>query len=795
MTNVLDPFPSISVSREPATGHSPGSTGTLVDLLELRVQKNAEYCAYKFLSDDGAVSTMTIGQLDQRARAIGALLQDRCSAGDRVMLVYPPGLEFVTAFFGCLYGGVLPVPATYPKPRRPMPRLLAIGRDCGATLALTTSQTLETLQLPTSAAEFQQILWQATDVVPDDRAGDWRRPALKADDLAFLQYTSGSTSDPKGVMVSHGNLVHNLAMIHRAFGLDRIHADGVEPVSVWWLPAYHDMGLIGGILGAVHNEGRLVLMSPASFLKRPLGWLRAMSEYRATVSGAPNFAYSLCVSKTTPEERAELDLSLWRLAFCGAEPIRPETLRRFAEAFAPAGFRKGAFYPCYGLAEATLLVTGSDGPRAPIVKQLDRAALSEHRVVEVAEGSDQAAQALVGCGTVWLGQEVAIVDDETHRRLAEHRVGEIWVRGPSVAKGYWNRPEDTRLEFQAAIEGEDSASWMRTGDLGFLSGGNLFVTGREKEMIIVRGRNLYPHDIELSVGRSHPALATGAGAAFSVEVAGEERLVVVHEVDRQFRSSDLDAVVRGARRAIVDDHELDPHAVVLIRMVSLARTTSGKVQRTLCRQQYLDGSLNVVAQWINAAARAGLVGEDSSPDAPATSAAPDTEPFQPSAGFVDRAGASAGAVASETSRLVKPPVFTKPERPLTASEVDRLAERIEAFVLEWLVERAGAAADEANRDRPFAEYGLDSLAAVELSAELEQWLHVPLTPIVAWNYPTPAALSRYLAEVAGGVAVPVAASEQGTEQPSDAEFERLLAEVEGLSESEAQAALTESPPK
>jgi acyl-CoA synthetase (AMP-forming)/AMP-acid ligase II len=260
MTNVLDPFPSISVSREPATGHSPGSTGTLVDLLELRVQKNAEYCAYKFLSDDGAVSTMTIGQLDQRARAIGALLQDRCSAGDRVMLVYPPGLEFVTAFFGCLYGGVLPVPATYPKPRRPMPRLLAIGRDCGATLALTTSQTLETLQLPTSAAEFQQILWQATDVVPDDRAGDWRRPALKADDLAFLQYTSGSTSDPKGVMVSHGNLVHNLAMIHRAFGLDRIHADGVEPVSVWWLPAYHDMGLIGGILGAVHNEGRLVLI-------------------------------------------------------------------------------------------------------------------------------------------------------------------------------------------------------------------------------------------------------------------------------------------------------------------------------------------------------------------------------------------------------------------------------------------------------------------------------------------------------------------------------------------------------
>ncbi len=786
MTNVLHPLASRPfASRESTIGCLDGSTPTLVDALQRRVEKDGGYCAYKYLSDDGSVAALTIGQLDQRARAIGAWLQDRCSFGDRVLLVYPPGLEFVTAFFGCLYAGVLPVPATYPKPRRPMPRLLAIGIDCGAELALTTSQALETLQLPTSAAAGQQIGWSATDTVPDDLAGQWRRPNLTAEDLAFLQYTSGSTSDPKGVMVTHGNLVHNLAVIHRAFDLDRIHADGVEPVSVWWLPAYHDMGLIGGILGAVHNEGQLILMPPTSFLKRPLSWLRAMSDYHATVSGAPNFAYSLCVSKTTPEERAALDLSKWRLAFCGAEPIRPETLKRFADAFEPAGFREAAFYPCYGLAEATLLVTGGDGPQRPVIKRVDRAALAEHRVVEVDDGAAQPAQALVGCGAPWLGQEVAIVDVDTRRRLPEHQVGEIWVRGSSVAKGYWSRPEDTRLDFQATIEGEDQRTYLRTGDLGFLSDGNLFVTGREKEMIIVRGRNLYPHDIELSVGHSHPALAAGAGASFAVEVDGEERLVVVYEVDRQYRNGDLDDVIRCARRAIVDDHELDPQALVLIRMASLPRTTSGKVQRNLCRQQFLDGSLNVVAQWTNDQPRRREPFGVSAP------AATDTESPSPAAspalgGAAAQAGGSPAAPIRNRPKL---PAFTKPDRPLTASEVDRLSERIEAFLLDWLIERAGAATGDANRDRPFAEYGLDSLAAVELSVELEQWLHVQLTPIVAWNYPTPAALARYLAELASGAAAPEIPPVEARGQADEAEFERLLAEVENLSEDEARAAL------
>jgi len=783
MTNVLQLAPPTyrqAISGEalrPEVLDEPATT--LIDVLESRLQTDGDYCAYEYLSDDGSVSTLTIGGLAWRARAIAVLLAEECCPGDRVLLVYPPGLEFVSAFFGCLYAGVLPVPATYPKPRRPMPRLLAIGSDCGAALALTVSQTLETLQLPRSAAEMEQIQWLATDTVSDDRASDWRRPTLQPDDLAFLQYTSGSTSDPKGVMVTHRNLWHNLSMIDRAFGLERLHADGVEPVSVWWLPAYHDMGLIGGILGAVRNRGRLVLMSPASFLKRPLGWLRAMSEHHATVSGGPNFAYQLCVSKTTSEERRELDLSKWRLAFCGAEPIRPDTLRRFADAFACAGFREEAFYPCYGLAEATLLVSGSDGPRRPLVKRVDRSALSEHRVVEVQDDQEQNVQALVGCGTTWLGQEVAIVDTDTHQRLPERQVGEIWVRGLSVAKGYWSRPEDTRLDFLATIAAEEPKTYLRTGDLGFVSDGELFVTGREKEMIIVRGRNLYPHDIELSVGRSHPALTAGAGAAFAVEVGGEERLVAVHEVDRQFRNGDLHDVIRCARRAIVDDHELDPYAVVLIRTASLPRTTSGKVQRNLCRRQYLDGDLTVVAQWTNRDGSGEASDGRSSARCDAASAVDTHRP------------AGAGAAAAFPAMRRKPPPFTKPDRPLTASEIDRLAERVEVFLLDWLAARAGAVAGDVHRDRPFAEFGLDSLSAVELSVELEQWLHVQLTPVVAWNYPTPAAMSRYLAELAGGVAAPVAVQEGLPADTADAGFERLLTEVEGLSETEARAALWE----
>jgi acyl-CoA synthetase (AMP-forming)/AMP-acid ligase II/acyl carrier protein len=738
-----------------------GQAATLVELLQLRAAETGSGCEYGFLKEDGTLATWTVADIERRAMAIAAVLQVACQPGDRVLLVYPPGIEFVPAFLGCMCAGVLPVPATYPKPRRPMPRLTSISQDSGAAVVLTTSATLDTLELSRTSPELQALDWLATDAIADEQASRWKPFSPDPSDLAFLQYTSGSTSDPKGVMVTHANLMHNLAVITRAFDVDRLHEDGAERTSVWWLPAYHDMGLIGGILGALYAGGRLVMMSPATFLKRPMLWLKAMSDFKATVSGAPNFAYDMCVAKTTLEDRKELDLSRWRLAFCGAEPVRAETLRRFAEAFAPCGFRETSFYPCYGLAEATLLATGGDGPAAPVVRSVCADSLGCHQIQEVAGRHDASTREFVGCGRPWLGQEVLIVDSDSRLPVSGDRVGEIWLRGPSIARGYWNRREETAAEFEATRSDDPTCRYLRTGDLGFFRGDQLFVTGRVKEVIIVRGRNLYPQDIEMTVGRCHAALDGGAGAAFSIEVDGTEQLVVVHEIDRQYRG-EFEEIIRAVRQSVVHEHELDPHAVVLIRQVSLPRTTSGKIQRNLCRRQYLAAELNVVSHWTNTVRQlAQAVETDNSPESAQPPPPPKRKSFP----------------------------FQKPDRALTAFETDRLTEQLESWLLQWLVERAGVAPAEVDRSRPFAEYGLDSLTAVELSQELEDGLRVKLAPIVAWNYPTPATLARYLAELAGGESAKPDDNAAAVPAQDDDEFARLLAEIEALSDEEARSQL------
>lgn len=744
-----------------------GQAASLVELLQQRAAESASGCEYGYLTEDGALTKWTIADVERRTLAIAATLQNVCRPGDRVLLVYPPGIEFVPAFLGCMYAGVLPVPATYPKPRRPMPRLTSIVQDSGATVVLTTAATLDTLELSRTSPELQALNWLATDTIADEQASRWSPFRPEPSDLAFLQYTSGSTSEPKGVMVTHANLMHNLAVIKRGFDLDRLHEDGAERTSVWWLPAYHDMGLIGGILGALYAGGRLVMMSPATFLKRPILWLKAMSDFKATVSGAPNFAYDMCVAKTTPEDRKELDLSQWRLAFCGAEPVRAETLLRFAEAFAPCGFRETSFYPCYGLAEATLLATGGDGPAAPMVRSVCADSLGCHQIQEVSGRQDASTRDFVSCGRPWLGQEVLIVDSDSRLPVPEDRVGEIWLRGPSTARGYWNRREETAADFGATRSDDPTRHYLRTGDLGFLHGGQLFVTGRVKEVIIVRGRNLYPQDIEMTVGRCHASLDGGAGAAFSIEEDGKEQLVVVHEIDRQCRDG-FDEIIRSVRRAVVHEHELDPHAVVLIRQVSLPRTTSGKIQRNLCRRQFLAKELNVVSQWSRTDSQPIWAAETENVVEPV----PEQPPQRPRKNFP----------------------FQKPERALTAFEMDRLTEQLETWLLEWLVEKARVSPAEVDRNRPFAEYGLDSLTAVELSQELEDGLRVKLAPVTAWNYPTPATLARYLAELAGGES---AKSDDGVAtvpaQDED-EFARLLAEIESLSDEEARSQLRSDKP-
>ncbi|GAB4192333.1 MAG: hypothetical protein OHK0022_06440 [Roseiflexaceae bacterium] len=566
---------------------------TLLELLRERVFKTPEQLAYTFLLDgEHEEQRFSYAELDRQARIIGALLATVTRPGERALLLYPPGLDYIAAFFGCLYAGVIAVPAYPPNParlERTLPRLQAIVQDAQPALALTTDSIKQLVEFGLSGVpDFARLAWHATDTLPADLAGTWRTPPITAESLAFLQYTSGSTATPKGVMLSHANLLHNSALIAHAFG----HSTTSQ--GVIWLPPYHDMGLIGGIIQPLYAGFPVTLMSPVHFLQRPLRWLEAVSRYGATTSGGPNFAYDLCVQKTTPEQRAALDLSRWRVAFNGAEPIRAETMQRFAEAFAPAGFRPQAFYPCYGLAEATLIVSGGQTDAAPIVQPFSGAALLTHTALP-ATGGD--ATPLVSSGRALLEQRVVVADPQSGRRLPEGRVGEVWVAGPSVARGYWGRPDQTEATFGARLADEPASGvFLRTGDLGFLHDGELFVTGRIKDLIIIRGRNLYPSDLELTAERSHPSLRPGCGAAFAVEVEGEERVVIAYEVERSARQVELPSIAAAVRGGIAAAHDVQVYALALLKPGTIPKTSSGKIQRHACKQGFLEGTLSLVGQ-------------------------------------------------------------------------------------------------------------------------------------------------------------------------------------------------------
>ncbi len=736
---------------------------TMVELLARQAADRPDLAAYVYLDDRDGTTEITYAELDRRARAIAARLSAQLNPGDRALLVYPAGLEFISAFFGCLYAGVIAVPATYPKPKRPMPRLHRIAVDCDAHVALSTGPTLATLD-PALLSDAATKDWIATDEVDDALADEWQAPDISPDDLALLQYTSGSTSDPKGVMVSHANLLTNLECIRQAFGIGEADEDQRSATGVFWLPAYHDMGLVGGLLTPMYMGGRSVLLSPTAFLQRPLRWLQAIHDYEATISGAPNFAYELCVRRIAAHERAALDLRHWRLAFCGAEPIRAETLSHFGDTFRASGFRVEAFYPCYGLAESTLLAAGPDYRREPRFLAVNRTALGEHRVAPACGEPIDMTQRLVGCGQAVTDHEILIVHPETGKPCDESQVGEILIQGPSVAQGYWNRAEESDAMFRSRVAGRPGR-FLRTGDLGFFRDGELFVTGRLKDVIIIRGRNHYPQDIEQTAELAHPSVLPGA--AFALSDNDDGRLVVVHQFDRQYRGTNLDDVVRAIRRAIVEQHELDPHAVVLIRQTSLPITSSGKVQRNLCRDQYLAGELKVVHAWTNPAG---------------TAASRDRATVRVHDAGVAWSPATNGNGKS-ASRAV--PGLGSSRRNPSAVELDRTAERIEAWLLEWLVARLALDASEVERDRPFAEYGVDSLTAVEMSQELEDAFHVELQPIVAWNYPTPAALAGYLAMETTGAGQSDEAHSAPADAADDEHLAALLAEVENLSEDEA----------
>jgi acyl-CoA synthetase (AMP-forming)/AMP-acid ligase II len=466
---------------------------TFVELLQWRAYHRPDRKLFTFLEDGEKEEVhLTYSELDRKARAIAALLQSFVSPGERALLLYPPGLDYISAFFGCLYAGVVAVPAYPPDPSRldrTLPRLEAILADVQVTVVLTTTPILSLAEfLFDQAPDLGTLQWMATDTVVNGMEYSWRESKITPRNLAFLQYTSGSTRAPKGVMVSHGNLMVNSAVIARAFSI------ATRDRAVLWLPPYHDMGLIGGILQPIFSGIHCILMSPISFLQKPLRWLQAISHYKATVAGGPNFGYDLCVRKTTPEQRAGLDLSSWTMAFTGSEPVRPETLSRFAAAFEPCGFQMCAFYPCYGLAESTLFVTGGFRSEEPVLCPVQSTALKQNQVV-LAELSGESSQTLVGCGHTLTEHKVEIVHPDLLTRCPSGQLGEIWVSGPSVALGYWNQLEETDFTFRAYLADTGEGPFLRTGDLGFQKDGELFVTGRIKDLIIIRGRNHYPQDI------------------------------------------------------------------------------------------------------------------------------------------------------------------------------------------------------------------------------------------------------------------------------------------------------------
>lgn len=577
---------------------------TLVDVLCWRAQQTPQKHVYTFVLQDGEEVSITYAQLDQRARMVAAHLQNLHVTDQRILLLYPPGLDYIVAFMGCLYAGVTAIPAYPPTSPRLIPRIGAILENARSQIIMTCSAAMTVIQRGfEQMPQLQDLQWINTDALALTLADAWKEPALGRETLAFLQYTSGSTSTPKGVMLTHHNLLSNLQIIHDNVGLTP------EDVFCIWLPPYHDMGLIGGILAPLYGGASAVLMSPVTFLQRPLRWLQTITRKRATISGGPNFAFDLCVRKVTPEQYATLDLSSWRLAFTGAEPVRAETVKRFSKVFAERGFRPESLYPCYGMAETTLMISTNYLDERPLLQAFQRTALEEQRIVPALPG-DTTAHILVGCGWISNGLSAIIVHPESMMRCQEDEMGEIWIAGDSVSQGYWDKPEETEKTFHAYLQDTGEGPFLRTGDLGFFYKGQVFIAGRLKDLIILRGRNYYPQDIESCVEESHSAIRGGCSAAFSVDVDDQERLVVVAEIDPRYQPAsggvsngeavsssrkplDPQEVKSAIRRSIAEQYDLQVYQIVLLKAGGVSKTSSGKLQRYACRAAFLAASLGV----------------------------------------------------------------------------------------------------------------------------------------------------------------------------------------------------------
>lgn len=560
---------------------------TLTDILRFRARHTPTRILYHFPSSNGTPErSLNYAQLDCRAQALAQALHRYGCIGDRAILLYPTGPEFINAFFACLYAGIVAVPVPVPRRAAGFRNLERVAQDCDAALVLTTESVCRRLEsLQGSEGLRRRIRWIFTDTLPPEPGGNAANEFTPtADTVAFLQYTSGSTTEPRGVVVSHGNLMQNIARI--------VHVSDMSESShnVSWLPFYHDMGLIGAMLVFLHCGGTASFIDPLSFLQRPIRWLSLISSLKADFGMAPCFAFDHCVRRTTPDQRAALDLRHWRAVFCGSEPIRMSTLESFAEVFAPTGFRREAFVPCYGLAESTLFVSGG-GPRPrPRAIYLSRADIEQRRIAPQ-PAAGPGVMSAASCGVPAKGFDIRIVDPDTCQPVSPTGIGEIWLAGPSVARGYWNNPDATERTFGGRLADTGEGPFLRTGDLGFLWDGDLVIIGRLKDVLIVGGRNFFPEDIERIAQDSHPAVRSHGCAAFACEDDNGLRVIVAAEIAVPTPAAAPGDIEQAIRTAVAESLDLHVHAVELVKAGVIPRTTSGKLRRSACREKLLSGEL------------------------------------------------------------------------------------------------------------------------------------------------------------------------------------------------------------
>ncbi len=584
---------------------SSPSFKSLIDLLGDRAQKKPENRVFTFLKDGEIESGFLAYQtLDGQARAIAAKLQSVTSVGERILLVYPfnASLEFIAALFGCFYAGAIAIPTRPPQNPEEWADFDFRIQECQVGFALTSAALIDKLQnswlewltqSPNYDVQSKNLSWIATDEISVNDASNWHKPEIHRDAIAYFQYTSGSTGTPKAVVITHGNVLQQCTNYQQA--LPNLDYWGVN-----WLPLTHDLGLVAGIMQTIYAGNSTVLMSPIAVFQNPSRWLKAISTYKATVTGGPNFAYDMCVQRIKPEQITDLDLSNWQVAGNGAEPVRPQTLERFTELFAPYGFRREVFYLSYGMAEATLVISGGAANETSTIQFVDEQALQQKQVVMVAKDQPKS-RAVASCGPAFPGNRIMIVNPETLIPCPSDGVGEIWVQGLGLSSSYWQRPEETKQTFQGYLADSNDGPFLRTGDLGFIHNNELFVTGRLKDMMIFWGRNFYPQLLEQTSENSHPALSANASAAFSVNVDGEERLVIVQEIDRhalrKLNSEQIAEIIGAIRQNMLMQQLVEVYAIALLKPATLPKTFSGKVQRRRCREKFLAGTLTFIEQW------------------------------------------------------------------------------------------------------------------------------------------------------------------------------------------------------